>query len=207
MRKSIFGVMAMSVMVVAVAGAAVGQNPRAGAGTGAGRANGYGPGSRATVAQAPNASQAPGYGQGFRGAGGWWNRVTPQTPEQTAFVAQVSELHNRIRAANGELRALAARNAPAVQVQAKQQEVASLQSQLRQLTTANQALLQQMGVPAGYGVCDGTGPRGGQGYGRRGGMGRGMAQGPRDGSGPGRGMRLGPRDGSGPNANCPLKTP
>lgn len=197
MKRTIFGVVAMSALAVAVAGAAVGQNPRAREGTGPGtpRANGYGQGYRANGTPTPNVNQTPryaqgygrGYGQGRGAGGGWWNRVNPKTPEQKALVNQVSELHSRIRTANWDLRTLTAQNAPAAQVQAKQQEVASLRNQLQQLTAANQALLQAMGVPAGYGVCDGSGPRGGQGYGRRGGMG------------------LGPRDGSGPNPNCPLK--
>jgi len=223
MKGNLFGFATVGVMAAAlVAGSAMGQGPRPGQGAGQGPAyrQGAGAGQGQRMGQGPRQGMGMGMGQGmgqgmgFRGAGGWWNRVTPQTPQQKAFVDQVSALHNRIQAVNQELRALTAQNAPAAQIQAKQQEVATLRSQVQQLTTANQALLQQMGVPAGSGVCDGSGPKGGQngqGMGPRGGgMGRGMGQGPRDGSGrmagPGRGMRLGPQDGTGPNPDCQLKT-
>jgi TolA-binding protein len=103
----------------------------------------------------------------FQGAGGWWTQVTPQTPEQQALVDRVTDLHDRIRAANLEIANLRSRNAPAAQIAQKQQAVTDLRAELAKVTSANSAPIRQMGVPAGRGVCDGTGPKGyGPGRGR-----------------------------------------
>lgn len=154
-----------------------------------------GPGPRGDVA-------TPRPAQTMRGAGGWWNRATPNTPQQRALVEQAAALQDRIRSVRQEAYTLRLRNAPAAQVQAKDREAANLQEQMRQLVAKNQTALQEMGVPAGYGACDGIGPRGaGMGYGRGGGMGRG--NGMRRGGGMGMGYGL--RDGSGPNPYCPLR--
>ncbi len=140
-----------------------------------------------------------GLGRGAgRGPGGWWTRVNPATPEQQAFVQQVTDLHNRIRALNLEIAGMRAANAPADQIAKKEQDVTALRSELARVTTANEKLLREMGIPAPYGVCNGQGPIGryGGGAARVGGGQRwnGMV-----------GAGLGPRNGTGPNPYCPLK--
>lgn len=144
-------------------------------GQGRGWAGGFGPG------PGRGACLRSGYGPGA-GAGGWWLRVNPQTPEQKALVAQVTELHNALRAANAELWAMQARKASGKEIAAQQQKIASLRAELQAVTQKNEALIRAMGIPAPYGVCDGTGPKGPRG---------------------GRGM--GPRNGTGPNPNCPFR--
>jgi hypothetical protein len=135
--------------------------------------------------------------------------VIPKTPQQQTFVAQVKALHEQMRQANVELRTLQTQNAPANQIAAKQQQITELRTRIQQTTQAGQPLLQQMGLPAGAGVCDGAGPKG-PGYGRGAGQGMGgydMAQGAgRGGYGMGRGAGRGMRDGSGPHPNSPLTT-
>ncbi len=134
-----------------------------------------------------------GMGQGMgRGAGGWWARVNPTTPEQTAFVRSVTDLHASIRKLNWEIADLKAKGGAPAEIAKREQAIAAHRAELSKLTTANEKLIREMGIPAPYGVCDGTGSRmGGCGFGYgRGGM-------------RGNGLRL--RDGSGPNPNCPLK--
>jgi uncharacterized small protein (DUF1192 family) len=128
-------------------------------------------------------------------------RVTPQTPEQEALVKQVTELHTRIRTLHQEIRLLQAQKAPAEKIAEKQKEVTALRAQLQRVTGENRALLQQMGLPANRGVCNGTGPKG-PALGQCPFVGPGRGQG--RGFGRGSGLRL--RDGSGPNPFCPLKT-
>lgn len=140
----------------------------------------------------------PGGGGAWAG-GGWWTRVQPTTPEQQAFVSQVSDLHGKIRALNFEIWTLKAAGGRENEVAAKEKAVADLRAELARVTAANEKLLREMGIPAPYGVCTGTGPRwqGGP-NGQPGAFGRGFGRG-----GFGMGMRL--RDGSGPNPYCPLK--
>ncbi len=135
--------------------------------------------------------------------GGWWNRVTPQTPEQKAVVDHVSDLHNRIRAANIDVVRLKTAGAAAAKVAEAEKKVAALRADLQAYSQANASVISSLGLPAGVGICDGTGRgrramgAGGIGGGR--GFGRGM------GAGNGRGMGMGLRNGTGPNPYCPLK--
>ncbi len=136
-----------------------------------------------------------GYGQGFgRGAGGWWARVNPATPEQAALIRQMSELHAKIRTLNWEIADQRSRNGAPSEIAAREQMIAEHRKELAKLTSENEKLIREMGVPAPYGVCNGNGRRMGGG---------------RFGTGPigGRGNGLRLRDGSGPNPNCLLKKP
>lgn len=179
-------------------------------GRGQGRGNGYGRG------------RGMGYGMGngmcrmnsgnsadMAGVGGWWTRVTPKTTEQRTFVTKVTGLHEQIRTTNVELASLQAGNASAAKIADKQKALFTLRTELQKVTTANSALFKQMGVPAGMGVCDGTGPKGAcNGYCQTPGMDCANCPyagtyGQGNGFGRGNGMRL--RNGSGPNLNCPLK--
>jgi hypothetical protein len=162
-------IVAGTLSVALAAGSAVAQGPGQGRGRGAGGGFCGGRGGGGCMGLTPGA-----------GVGGWWTRVVPTTPAQKAFVAQVTNLHSQIRQANLDLVALRAAKAPAAQIAAKQQQITALRSELQRVTSANQTLLKQMGVPAG--VCDGTGPKG-----RGQGMGRGL------------------RNGTGPNPNCPIR--
>jgi len=133
---------------------------------GRGRMGGYGPrwGNGACV--------QPGYGMGM--GGGWWMRANPQTPEQKSLVARVTELHNEIRAANAELWAMQARKASAKEIAAQQNKITALRAELQRVTQQNEQVIRSLGIPAPYGVCDGTGPKGfggGRGMGPRGGGG------------------------------------
>lgn len=132
-----------------------------------------------------------GMGYAGRGQGGWWARVNPTTPEQQALVAQVTDLHNQIRKLNYEIWQLRASDPANPEIAKREQAVASLRAELAKVTSANETVIRQLGVPAPYGVCNG------QGLGRGAGAGRGW--------GGARGNGLGLRDGSGPNPNCPLK--
>jgi len=186
-RAAIAGTVAGVLAMALLAGALPGQ----------GRGMGWGRGQGMGMGRGAGAGWCMGLGPGA-GAGGWWTRVTPQTPEQRAFVDQVARLHNEIRAANLAALALQAQDASQDRLAPKLQEVAALRARLAKISRSNSALLQQMGVPAGYGICDGTGPRPGcpmAGFGRGRGMGGGM----------GRGYGMGLRNGTGPNPNCPLK--
>jgi TolA-binding protein len=116
--------------------------------------------------------------------------VTPTTPEQQAFVNQVTDLHAQIRQLNLEIAGLQASNAPADQIAAREQQVASLRAELARVTAANEKLLREMGIPAPYGVCNGQG---------LGATWRGS------GTGAFRGNGMGLRNGTGPNPDCPLK--
>lgn len=137
------------------------------------------------------AGAGPGQGYG-RGAGGWWNRVNPATPEQTALVQQVSDLHAKIRTLNWEIADLKANKGAPAEIAKREKAIAEYRAELSRLTTENEKLIREMGVPAPFGVCTGTGPRlGNRWYGNG-------AAGWR-----GNGLRL--RDGSGPNPYCPLK--
>ncbi|MGC8667343.1 MAG: hypothetical protein ACP5VE_04395 [Chthonomonadales bacterium] len=143
---------------------------------GRGRMGGFGPGAgRGACLRAGN-------GMAFAG-GGWWTRVTPRTAEEKALVARVTELHNALRSARADLWAMQARKAPAKEIAAQQQKILNLQAELQSVTQKNEALIRGMGIPAPYGVCDGTGPKGPRG---------------------GRGM--GPRNGTGPNPYCPFRS-
>lgn len=146
----------------------------------------------------------PGQGAGM-GQGGWWTRVTPKTNEEKVFVAQVTEMHNQIRAAQQQLMTMRRNGAPAADIAAKEQQIATMRQQLQAYLEANKALMEKLGVPAGCGACDGSGPNGkgpGMGQGRgKGGNGQGMGQG-RGRGGNGQGLR----DGTGPNPNCPVKS-
>ena len=146
--------------------------------------------------------RAGGYGigaglgrQAGRGPGGWWTRVTPTTPEQQAFIAQVTDIHNQIRTLNFEIASLRANKGSAADIAAKEQKIAELRAELSRITTANEKLIRDMGIPAPYGVCTGQGPAGR--FGGQGAPGMGRAG--------WRGNGLGLRDGSGPNPYCPLK--
>lgn len=152
-------------------------------GNGQGRGAGQGRGNRAGT--------CIGLNNGTGTPGGWWARVTPNTPQQAEFVAQLRDIHNRIRTLNIEIATLRNQNGSAAAIAQKQQQVNGLRQELQRLTTANQALLREMGVPNGAGVCDGTGPKGqGQGYGK--------------GQGKGAGMGKGAGKGQGRNSNCPF---
>ncbi|MGC8835304.1 MAG: hypothetical protein ACP5R4_14750, partial [Armatimonadota bacterium] len=59
-----------------------------------------------------------GFGYGI-GPGGWWTRVTPTTPEEKAFLDQLTKLHT-------ELRQLVISGAPAEQIIAKRTEIYNL---------------------------------------------------------------------------------
>lgn len=158
---------------------------------GRGRGFGYGAGRQG----AAWAGRNPGAGWGVgRGPGGWWTRVTPSTPEQEAFLKQVTDIHNQIRTLNWEIAALRAANGPADEIARKEKQIADLRAELAKVTAANEKLLREMGVPAPFGVCTGQGPAGK--------FGRGAGWG---GFGGGRGF--GPRNGTGPNPYCPLKRP
>jgi len=124
--------------------------------------------------------------------------VNPTTPEQQAFVKQVTDLHNQIRALNLEIAGLRASNAPSEQIAAREQQVAALRAELARVTAANEKLLRDMGIPAPYGVCNGQGPAGKVGA-NVAGAGRGT------GAGAARGNGMGLRNGTGPNPYCPLK--
>jgi TolA-binding protein len=137
-----------------------------------------------------------GFGRGAgNGAGGWWNRVTPTTPEQQAFVNQVADLHKQIRDLNIEVAGMRTSNAPAAEIAKREQRIAELRAELSRLTAANEKLIRDMGIPAPYGVCNGQG-RGGR---------LGGNPGPGAGWSGFRGNGLGLRNGTGPNPNCPLK--
>lgn len=163
----------------------------------------------------------PGLGAGAgAGQGGWWNRVSPKTAEEQAFVAQVAAAHNQIRAGMQQAAQMRQNGAPAADIARVEQQVATLRSQLQAYLEDNRAMLTSLGVPEGRGVCDGTGPAGksgtcplggpGMGAGARQGQGQGMGKGAgrgqgRGGNGQGRGQGQGLRDGTGPNPNCPIK--
>lgn len=169
---------------------------RCGAGMGMGRRAGMGAGMGARC---------------YAGAGGgygWWTRVEPKTAQQRAFVARVTELHNQIQAQSAQIASLRAQKNTQKQIAACQKKITSLRAELQKVTRANASLLKEMGVPAGAGMCNGTGPgcQAGTcpccGAVCQGGIcpGCGTAC-PYVGAGAGRGLR----DGSGPNPNCPLK--
>jgi len=160
---------------------------------------GWGAGRGARIGAGPGAGMRAGGGWG-----GWWNRVTPQNEEQRAFVARVTDIHNQIRSANIEIARLRTQKNTEAQVREREAEVTRLRQELMTLTRNNARLMEQMGLPSGAGICDGTGPKG---YGRGicpFGAGAGAGQ-PASGQGLGRGNGLRLRDGSGPNPNCPLK--
>lgn len=157
-----------------------------------GRGRGFGGG---MGRQGACAGMGAGYGrQAGRGPGGWWTRVTPTTPEQQAFISQVTDIHNQIRALNIEIAGLRANKGAPAEIAAKEQRIVELRAELSRITTANEKLIRDMGVPAPYGVCNGQGPAG-----RFGGQGAGMG---RMGA---RGNGMGLRNGTGPNPYCPLK--
>jgi hypothetical protein len=182
-----------------VANAALAQGRGMGQGRGAGGGMGMrrGAGAGWCNGQGPGAGLRNGQGLGA-GAGGWWTRVTPKTAEQKAFVDRVTKLHADIRTTNLEIATLRSKNAPQDQVAQKQSEVAGLRAELSKVTQSNTALLKELGVPVGYGVCDGTGPKANCPM-----AGSGQGRGP--GCGMGRGNGMGLRNGTGPNPNCPLK--
>jgi hypothetical protein len=186
MKRTTWLVAANAILAVSlVASGSLAQGRGMGRGRGMGMGMGMGPG------MGRGAGVCQGLGPGA-GAGGWWNWVTPKTDAQKAFVNEVTRLHADIRAKNLEIYTLRAQNASQSEISKKQAEVTALQARLAQVTQANQTLLRELGVPAGYGVCDGTGPKGnGLGYGR--------------GAGWGRGNGMGLRNGTGPNPYCPLK--
>jgi len=126
-----------------------------------------------------------------RGPGGWWTRVTPSTPEQEAFLKQVTDIHNKIRALQWEVAGLRASNAPAAEIEKREKQIADLRAELVRVTTANEKLIREMGIPAPYGVCNGQG--------------RGARMGGTPGFGRYGGRGFGPRNGTGPNPYCPLK--
>jgi hypothetical protein len=144
----------------------------------------------------PGQFTAMGVGAGMMG-GGWWTMVTPKTAQQKALVAKVTDLHNQIRTANLDLYALQTAGAPADKIAAKKQQVLNLQTELQKVSQANSALLQQMGLAPGAGICNGTGPGSQYGAGTGMGMGRGRGR--------GMGMGMGWGNGTGPNPNCPLR--
>ncbi|MCC6727869.1 MAG: hypothetical protein IT208_00855 [Chthonomonadales bacterium] len=192
MRKGLVVALALglTLTVGSVAGA---QGRGRGMGYGMGRGMGYGMGR----------GMGAGPGAGVRmGGGGWWARVTPTTPEQKALVDQVAALHTDIRAANLEVAKLRATSGPAARIAERERVLVGLREQLRDVTTRNATLMRQMGVPAGYGICDGTGPKADCPLGGPG-MRRGNGWGLRNGWGRANGWGL--RNGTGPNPNCPLK--
>lgn len=156
-----------------------------------GRGRGYGGGFRQRGWAA--GQNAPGYNPNWqgRGAGGWWARVTPSTPEQEAFLKQVTDIHNKIRSLNWEISGLRASNAPSAEIEKREKQIADLRAELVRVTTANEKLIREMGIPAPYGVCSG--------------LGRGAQRGPGGAWGGYGGRGFGPRNGTGPNPYCPLK--
>jgi hypothetical protein len=193
-RTGIVLTVTMVLSVALLASVSLSQGRGAGRGRGAGMGMGRGAG----------AGCCNGQGQAA-GAGGWWTRVAPKTTEQKAFVDKVTRLHASIRALNVEIATLRAKKAPQADIDKMQAKATTLRTKLAKVTNDNAPMLKEMGVPAGCGVCDGTGPKAncpyaGQGRGRNGncpyaGTGQGL----------GRGNGMGLRDGTGPNPNCPLK--
>lgn len=165
-----------------------------------------GPGKR------PNAGAGYGMRMGAE-QGGWWNKVTPRTPEETAFVKQVTAIHEAIRTANRDMMALKANNGTAAQIAVKEAQLRVLRADLAKVTSENKPLLKSLGLPDGMGVCDGTGLKGsgmgtcgfigqGRGMGQGKGLGQGMGMGRRGG---GQGQGMGRRGGGpGTNPNCPF---
>jgi|GEM_PF-1369435 hypothetical protein len=152
MRRTYVFVTAMALLILALLigpvfaqgwGRGYGRGGGMGMGRGMGRGMGMGPGM---------------YGRQGGGFGGWWNKVNPQTPEQKALVSKVTDLHNRIRTANQELYILRTQNASADKINQKLNQINALRTELQAVTTSNQGLLQQMGLPLGFGVCNGQGP-------------------------------------------------
>ncbi len=189
-RRSVVVMVGALVALVLVSGMTLGQ------GRGMGRGNrsggmGMGCGGGQCMGSASSAMMRGGTG---RGAGGWWTRLTPGTSAQKAFVDQVARLHGDIRATNFEIASLRSQEAAPGQIARKQQEVSALQSELGSLSVHNAALLREMRVPAGCGVCDGTGPKASC-----------PMAGNRGGAGAMRGNGMGPRNGTGPNPNCPRR--
>ena len=152
-------------------------------------AQGNGQGRGAGMGRGNGAGTCIGLNNGSGTPGGWWARVTPSTPQQAEFVAQLKDVHNRIRTLNIEIAALKNQNGSAAAIAQKQQQINGLRQELQRLTTANQALLREMGVPQGMGVCDGTGAKG---------------QGGGKGQGKGAGMGKGAGKGQGRNGSCPF---
>lgn len=92
-----------------------------------------------------------GIGRGGYGPGGWWTRVTPTTPEEKAFLDQLTKLHT-------ELRQLVITGAPAEQIIAKRTEIYNLMQQ-------NAPLVQKLAPRAGAGRGRGFGMGFGRGLG------------------------------------------
>lgn len=100
------------------------------------------------------------------GAGGWWNRVAPTTPDEKAYVREAGDLRAQIWQKVAELQALQAQPKPPVAAaQAKQAEMRGLRSKLVALNVKNRALIQQMALRArqDLGAAPGGCPLGGPG--------------------------------------------
>lgn len=174
--KRTLGAVAMVMVLSAALTAGTAEAQRRGMGPGAGRGAG-----NCVITGQP-------LGAGIGRGGGWWLRVSPKSEAEKQLVANVTKLHEEIRATNLEIARLRAANADAGQIAQLEAKVNGLRQQLMEATRKGEPLIRAMGVPSPYGVCDGSGPKGAMGNGR----GRG---------GSGNGLRL--RDGTGPN--CPLR--
>lgn len=142
-------------------------------GRGAGRGNAYG---------AKGQPCPYGYTQPNPNAGGWWNRVTPNEPQQKQFVDQVKRLHGQIQLKQRELAQMQTNGADAKAIEAKQVEINALREQLHPLQFSNREMRQGM-MQQG---------RAGKGF---------------NGAGNGQGLRQRTQQ-RGDNPNCPnLKTP
>ena len=211
MRRTYVFVTAMILVILALLigpvlaqgwGRGYGRGGGMGMGRGMGRGMGMGPGM---------------YGRQGGGYGGWWNNVNPQTPEQKTLVSKVTDLHNRIRTANQELYILRTQNASADKINKKLNQINVLRTEMQAVTTSNRGMLQQMGLPLGYGVCNGQGPGAncaicpfylngtypGCPYVKTGNAVN-NANRAKNGT-PFKGGGLGLRNGTGPNPNCPIK--
>jgi len=96
-----------------------------------------------------------GYTQPNPNAGRWWTRVKPTTPEQKAFVDEVSRLHKQIREKQFEMAQLRASGGAEAKIAAIQKDVDKLREKLYNVMIENRELRQQMG-PAGPGTAFGT---------------------------------------------------
>lgn len=80
--------------------------------------------------------------------GGWWNNVTPTTPEQKAFVEQVKSLHKDISAKRLEITKLQQDKADQQSIKKAQHQLKESKAKLQKLMQDNREIRQQL-TPSG----------------------------------------------------------
>ncbi len=146
-RTYVFMIVMSLVILALLIGPILVQGWGRGYGRGGGRGDGLGMG------------MVPGmYGRQSGGFLGWWASVDPQTPERKALVSKVTDMHIGIRTANQELYLLRSQKASSDRINQKLNQINALRTEFQAVTTSNQGLLQQMGLPLGYGLCAGPTP-------------------------------------------------